>query len=322
MIRSSRSVKLSVIMLAYNHAPYIGSAINSVLEQRTGFSFEILVGDDASDDGTTELLLTCAQKHPDQVIPFVRSRNIGASRNLYDLLTHARGEYIAYLECDDYWCDPLKLQKQVDFLEAHPQFSGCTHRVTLVDDVGTPLGEKMDWISEKQEFTLDDFQGIVLPGHISSTVHRNFFAPHPERYESLLTLHPMISDRCLGLLLASRGPLYQLPEAMSCYRRPSASRDSATTALYDNNPAKTLDDYLFTKKLESYTREHFSQPVDFTPHIKQLLFDAVWTALRKPSREHWRIALALLRQEHSLSDMGYLLSHTIEKFRQRRQKGC
>lgn len=313
--REDGDIKLSVIMLAYNQAPYIHQAIDSVLRQRTNFKFEILIGDDASSDESASIIREYAGQYPQTVIPVIRETNCGATRNLYELMERARGDYLAYLECDDFWCNDMKLQQQVDFLEDHPEYIACTHRITLVDQKGVPYDQRIDWISDQEEYTIADFKGIVLPGHGNSMVHRNIFRNSQGKYKDLIVLHPMIADRSLCLLLASQGPIRQIQKVMGCYRQPSLHRKSATAVLYESNPNKVLDDYFFTKQLEAYANENLQGPVDFEPHKKQLLVDAVVTALRWPNRCNLSIAAEMLHNEHSPEYIKCLIDEIIRKFK-------
>jgi glycosyltransferase involved in cell wall biosynthesis len=123
-------IKVSVLMPTYNHAPYIAEAIESFLAQETSFDIELLINDDCSTDTTVAI----AQKYACQdgrVKVFQQSTNQGLLRNYQFLLEQAQGEYLAVLESDDYWIDAQKLQKQVDYLDAHPtchlSFSGVLH---------------------------------------------------------------------------------------------------------------------------------------------------------------------------------------------------
>ena len=119
-MENNRQCKVSVLCATYNHEEFLGNTLDSFLEQRTDFPFEVLVNDDASTDGTADVLREYAAKYPDIIRPFYQKENLYSRRiNLYDTVffPEVRGEYIALCEGDDFWCDPLKLQRQVDFLD-------------------------------------------------------------------------------------------------------------------------------------------------------------------------------------------------------------
>lgn len=124
---------VSVIVTAYQHAPFIAQCLEGILMQQTSFPVEVLVGEDESTDGTREICERFAVAHPERIHLFLRSRKdvlqiMGkptGRANMLDLLHEARGTHIAFCEGDDHWIDPLKLQKQVDLLEADPAATGC-----------------------------------------------------------------------------------------------------------------------------------------------------------------------------------------------------
>ena len=112
--------KLSVIFITYNHAKYVEKALMSVVSQKADFPFEVVVGDDCSTDGTQEILKRIASEHPEVKLN-LRSENTGGrpTLNVYETTKKCTGQYLAYLEGDDFWTDDRKLQKQVEFLENH-----------------------------------------------------------------------------------------------------------------------------------------------------------------------------------------------------------
>lgn len=112
---------VSIKMITYNHAAFIGQAIESVLQQKTTFPFELVIGEDCSTDGTREAVFEYQKKNPDIIRVITSDRNVGMKNNGLRTLNACRGKYIAFCEGDDYWQSPHKLQKQVDYLERHPE---------------------------------------------------------------------------------------------------------------------------------------------------------------------------------------------------------
>lgn len=133
----SDNVIVTIRCLVYNHEPYIRQCLEGFVMQKTNFPFEAIVHDDASTDGSAAVIKEYAEKYPDIIKPIYETENQyskhdGSLRRIMD--SHTRGKYIAYCEGDDYWTDPLKLQKQVDFLEGHPEYGLCyTNYETLYD---------------------------------------------------------------------------------------------------------------------------------------------------------------------------------------------
>jgi glycosyltransferase involved in cell wall biosynthesis len=122
----SRPVMVSIRCITYNHEPYIRQTLEGFVMQKTNFRFEAIVHDDASTDGTAAIIREFAEKYPDIIRPIYEAENQyskhdGSLGRIMDAAV--RGKYVAFCEGDDYWTDPNKLQKQVDFLESHPDYS-------------------------------------------------------------------------------------------------------------------------------------------------------------------------------------------------------
>lgn len=128
------NLMVSVDMITYNHEPYIKQAIEGVLMQKTNFPFELVIGEDCSTDKTREICLKYKEKYPEKIKLLLPESNLGMTKNFISTLTAATGKYIALCEGDDYWTDPYKLQKQVDFLEANSNYSCCFHRYDILDE--------------------------------------------------------------------------------------------------------------------------------------------------------------------------------------------
>jgi glycosyltransferase involved in cell wall biosynthesis len=112
---------VSVKMLTYNHAPYIVQAIEGVLMQKTDFPFELVIGEDCSTDGTSQIVFDYARKNPDIIRVITSDENVGMNMNSLRVTEQLRGKYIAWCEGDDYWHRDDKLQLQADYLENHPE---------------------------------------------------------------------------------------------------------------------------------------------------------------------------------------------------------
>src|SRR5690554_6846745 len=131
---------VSVCVQTYNHEKYIKECLEGILMQQTTFPFEIILGEDESSDGTREICKAYAEKYPDIIRLFLRSRKdvIYVNKrptgrfNLLENLKVTKGKYVAICEGDDYWTDPLKLQKQVDFLEGNSEYSMCFHNAKFL----------------------------------------------------------------------------------------------------------------------------------------------------------------------------------------------
>lgn len=204
-------MKVSICMITYNHAGYIAQAIESVLEQDTSFPFELVIGEDCSTDGTEEICLDYQTRFPDRIRLLKRDANLGMMANCVDTLKNCRGQFIALCEGDDYWTDPLKLQKQIDFLEANSEFSGSFHRIRIVDKDGEEI-----CITNKDQKPVVKFNDLALSWIIwtPSFVFRNGVFEVPEWLRTAI-----IGDWFLFLLTAQHGDIGFIDETMAAYRK-------------------------------------------------------------------------------------------------------
>lgn len=287
---------VSVILLTYNHRHYIRQAIESVLAQEMPFPCEVLIGDDASDDGTSEIVAAYARQYPQLIRAFIRPKNLGAARNAALLLQEARGAFLASLEGDDYWTDPGKLRKQVTFLQGHPRFIGCTTRIRCVDAEGAPVKGKPAWIRQKRIFTWRDFDGVHLPGQASSLVRRNIFRAPEHDYSVLTRVDPMISDRTAMLLFLLQGDFYCFDEPMSVYRYAAAFRGSNITSQLAGAEAVKRD-YRITCALERYAREEFGRQLTFSRFRRELYAKAWVRGVFDGSREMRELARQIREED-------------------------
>lgn len=227
--------KVSVIVLTYNHEKYIRKALDSILMQVVDFDYEILIGDDASSDNTCRILKEYQIKYPNIIHLFLNRINLGATKNAYNVLMHAKGEYLATCEGDDYWSDPQKLQVQVQFLENNLHFIGCTHKFTMVDENDVPLkSQNLTWVRQKKIFSLSDFHGLFLPGQPSTFVRRNVFKKSIIDPKYLYKLHPLVGDRTAMFMFLIQGKFFLIERKMSAYRINKRASNSITTHIMQN----------------------------------------------------------------------------------------
>ena len=293
----SQTPKVSVVVLSYNHEKYIRQALDSILAQKTDFAFEVLVGDDCSQDGTRLILEEYAERYPDIMRPFLREKNLGPTRNLYETLKEARGEYLASCEGDDFWTDENKLQRQSDFLDAHPEFVGCVHPVGVVGEDGAPLKtKKLQWVSSSANrvFTLRSFRGIMVPGHGASMMKRNLFDIPDFDGELICRADRNIADRTIALLWLERGDFYMMDGEMACYRKVDHG-SNLTSRLYKTSRDRVSYDYEYTLTLERYA---LSRGLDagFDYHKRELFVKAVLFAVKQRDREYLSTAGRILKK--------------------------
>jgi glycosyltransferase involved in cell wall biosynthesis/ADP-heptose:LPS heptosyltransferase/ubiquinone/menaquinone biosynthesis C-methylase UbiE len=272
---------VSVFMITYNQEKYIAQAIESVLMQNTNFDFNIFIGEDCSTDRTREICLEYKAKYPEKIHLLLNERNndILNSDNTFKACFKSGAKYVAMLEGDDYWTDPLKLQKQVDLLEKHPECSGSFHETQQVIE-----DRKIDNIYGRKEKNLLNIEDTISPGspfHTSSFVFRNIIKELPEWYSNIVSC-----DMALFSIVAAYGPIVKIPEIMSVYRK-LATGLTNTAEIINNlhsiriNLIRTLNqfhNYKFDKKVK--------EVIDF--HINSIVKEKEFQNRQKHLFTEWR----------------------------------
>lgn len=241
-------IKVSVIVLTYNHEKYIRQALDSILMQKVDFKYEILIGDDASTDYTVNILNEYKNKYPDIIKLYLNKVNVGATRNAYNLLMGAQGEYLATCEGDDYWIDENKLKIQIDFLDNNKEFVGCCHKFLCVDEESKKIKKWLRWINNKRIYSIKDFDGLIMPSQPSTFVRRNIFKNKEHIYKYIYTTNRLIADRLLLLIFLKYGNFYCINKIMGVYR--IRKNESITCKKYLYNKTYLQEEYSYICELE------------------------------------------------------------------------
>jgi glycosyltransferase involved in cell wall biosynthesis len=201
-------------MITYNQEKYIAKAIDSVLMQKCNFDYEIVIGEDCATDNTRNILREYKEKYTEKIKLLLNERNIGMLPNLIQTLKAAKGKYIALLEGDDYWTDPYKLQKQVDFLENHPDYVLCSHNGTILDEIGTDrTGQKLIPSDKDFDFKTED----LIINNRASTLTVMFRNGLIKQFPDWYTKFPG-GDRSLYIILSQYGKMRHLEFDGAVYR--------------------------------------------------------------------------------------------------------
>jgi glycosyltransferase involved in cell wall biosynthesis len=213
---------VSVLILTYNHKKFINQAIQSVLTQSTNFPFEILIGDDCSTDGTCEIVNSYLEKYPDLIKAIRTDENIGALLNEKQLVKAARGKYISFLEGDDFWTQPLKLQKQVDFLENNEEY-GMVHGD--VNHFFEFSGKTIKQINKKMNFEVPEgfiFDKLLClePFFIktATTCFRKDLIDKYFDYDLVIEKKWPLSDLALWMDISFHSKVHYMDEVFATYR--------------------------------------------------------------------------------------------------------
>lgn len=208
---------VSICCITYNHENYIRDAIEGFLMQKTTFPLEIIIHDDASTDGTAEIIRYYAVQNPDTIKPILQTTNqfsTGTKPLAQIVFPLAKGKYIAICEGDDYWTDPQKLQKQVDFMEENPDYSMCFHNAIVVYENKPKKSHLFTKLDKKKEYNIEDV--IESPWFIPT----NSIVFRKKYYERQNWMNYVFGgDYALQLILATKGTFYGFNESMSVYRR-------------------------------------------------------------------------------------------------------
>jgi glycosyltransferase involved in cell wall biosynthesis len=211
---------VSICCITYNQAKYIRDAIEGFLMQKTTFPFEILIHDDASSDGTDRIIKEFELMYPNLIFPIYQSENQyskGVRRILATFVFHkCRGKYISICEGDDYWIDPFKLQKQVDFMEKNEEYSFCFHNAeNYYCDTGLSSHFNLK-LKTGTYITKDLLLKWIIPTASLFFRKQSLPNPIPDWYYSVIT-----GDIALELLLSKEGCFFYMDEIMCVYRRNS-----------------------------------------------------------------------------------------------------
>jgi|GEM_PF-274377 len=251
--------KVSIICLLYNMKDYIAQSLDGMLMQKTDFPYEIIVHDDASTDGSTEILREYSEKYPDIIVPIFQvenqhSKKVAITKTfIFPLI---RGEYVCYCEGDDYWTDPLKLQKQYDFMSSHPDYSLCAAKIRQINCSDPSVPDKFIGSFETGEVTIEqilaqkDRQAFCT---CSLFIRKNVFFARPEDF-------PGRGERVIILWLALNGKVWFINEEVGVYRR--ARPGSWTDRSWNRGNETKIQTYFgyirVYKRFNDYCEKRFS----------------------------------------------------------------
>lgn len=213
---------VSVFMMAYNHEKYIAEAIEGVLMQKTSFDFDIVIGEDCSTDNTRQIILDYQQKHPGKFKLLLHEENIGAMANQMAVLQACTGKFIAMCEGDDYWTDPYKLQKQVDFLEKNKSENviAVVTNCSTCDLNGKLTQDKRLVIPPNNDPGIYNLHDFFKNNHFYPTLTIMFSSKYLNwiAFETSKLSNPFFGDWILFVLLHSKGNFGYIDEVTAAYR--------------------------------------------------------------------------------------------------------
>lgn len=238
---------VSVCLITYNQEKFIRETLDGILMQKTDFHVEVVIGEDCSTDSTRLICDEYISKFPDKIRSLYHTKNVGMAQNWILTMKACKGKYIAICEGDDYWTDPLKLQKQADLMEAHPEYSICAHNADILEYGNL---KKLPPINSTELDINDIIQkdwGIMT----ASIMFRSDELAIPEWYGEIKNC-----DYALQLLMGTKGKMGILPDIMSVYRKHEAGISSTLRPL---SQAAWIIYLLF--EFNTYTSKKYHQEI-------------------------------------------------------------
>jgi glycosyltransferase involved in cell wall biosynthesis len=258
-------ILVSICSITYNHEKYIHEALEGFLMQKTNFKFEIIIGEDCSTDKTKSIILAYQKKHPNLIKLITYKKNIGALQNQVNVFAAASGKYIAMCDGDDFWTDPLKIQKQVDFMQQCQDCVICCHYTRVIDENGNLISENEAPIPLNFDYA-DVLLGRKEETRICSLMMRNqdFLNNMSEQdwYNQTAGTDTFLK---LYALASTQGKIYVLPEVMAVYRIHKDGIWSLIDAKVRKR--KMINDFNIIIKNFKYSNQHKNEL------LKKYLFD-------------------------------------------------
>ncbi len=282
-------VMLSIRMITYNQEQYIAKAIESVLKQKVNFRYELLIGDDASTDNTSDITDYYRKKYPEIIKVFHRKKNMGYRANGQAIINCCRGKYVTALEGDDYWEYDLKLQKQVDYLECHKDVIAVAHNVRSIDKNGGFLDERYADFPIQSVHVYNKANAMKCEefSHASTVVHRNLRYLLNERQWAAYEKCDANNDFKMWLTIGMLGNCIHFENVWSC-KRVAFEGNSCTALSYQRNILGVLfEQYCNVAK---YLKEAFGVEADISEHLLRLIRQAYDLCYRKPTKQNMVVA--------------------------------
>jgi glycosyltransferase involved in cell wall biosynthesis len=215
-----KKLKVSVCVMTYNQKDFIDSCLESLVNQKTNFNYEIIIGDDASTDGTTEVVRCYLERYPDKIKVILQDQNVGSRANYLAIHAAARGEYIAHIDGDDHAL-PNKLQIQADTLDREPECNVVFHRMKILEEEGQIIRDDMLSLPLicNTRFFLPDLLRFGAIGSHSSKMYR-------AKYRKLDSLPDPTIDFVVHALHVKDGYIRSLPDFLGVYRRSNGTEST------------------------------------------------------------------------------------------------
>lgn len=313
MMQRDYEYEVSVYCCTYNHEKYIRDALEGFFMQKTDFDWKLVIHDDASTDGTQDIIREYIDKYPEKIVSILQTENqYSQGIDINKIMSKdLKGKYIASCEGDDYWTDPYKLQKQYDFLQQNPEFSGCYHNIIELNNKEEQVISKE--FPYKEEFEIEKKINAKLQGQTASAFYRNIFMLLSEEQKQKFFECKANGDRKIAVTLSCLGKIKFLKDCMAAHRVIETEGDSWHARVYGKNMTqKKLEGWI---SLKEYIREAFNEELDIKDEEKHILWSSFSLFMKNRSRGDWNIFVNVWRMldKTNTQKIILLLSYPLKK---------
>ena len=293
-------VLVSVAVITYDMERYLKTLLDSILKQKVSFLYEIVIDDDYSPDHSRKIIREYQVKYPDIIHPIFRDHNVGGSKNMYGVMNHCKGKYIAILEGDDFWEAEDKLQYQVDFLENHSNYIGMTCNSWCEHGEKPTYSQLMRNRTEPKVFGFNDFMAPHfhdrLPSSTDTWVFRNFWHDGGD-YSLFYRAHNMIWDQSLALILYGKGIIYADTQVVSHHRSVSTSTGTNYQSIITQKNCLYADSRMYLA-MEKYIENELCRECGKFYRVRgEVWIDAIFRALKTKDKNDFAISWSIWKEQ-------------------------
>lgn len=308
---------LTIICIVYNHDEYLRQALEGFINQETKFKYEILIHDDASTDGSVEIIKEYQGKYPDRIRTILQKENQHSKGvRIFDIISkEVKSKYIALCEGDDYWSSNRKIERQIDFLEDNCEYSGSTHNTIIIGDNGLQVGKMCEWGEDRDITELDSM--LFFP-HTSSYILRNpWIVNDLERREFAKYL--MGWDKNFAIYMIKTGKVRYFKEEYSCYRciRQRGTSVSCMETQLNMTKERVASEYDLYNQLKAYDMLGKKKSFYCDHYYQNVYLYSIKKMMKNPSCKNMILIIYGIKESPYTfrTFFGYLLRKIINKAR-------
>lgn len=289
---------VSILVSCYNHARYIEECLRSIAAQKVSFPIEVYVGEDCSPDDSAEVLRRLQPELPDCFTLILREKNLGALGNGEDLYARARGKYLVHIEGDDFWTFDGRLQAQVEFIEAHPEYSAVYTRCMVVGEDSKPNGEEYPQCPY-DDYSFREFFYSRLPGQTGTLLcRRELYLSARDEFMALVDSGYYPGDRRNAFLFLVHGRVRCMQNDWSAYRHVVKKGATNYASAVRFNDAYARSEVGYARALVAYAERHGSPEAQRVAKMTYYRFYLKWALDGRSSLAFADCLRELAREPH------------------------